>query len=218
MASSLTVGWSFGHGGCTRTDHAPGDDCRQCGTRAGAEHGIIEADYVRELGEQAYAMQPMDIVSALQLNSSDEYVHPRVRAHRARSAGCDLVLLLHVNEGVTDSSHGGQMFYLSESQALAKQVAGEIADAWPTPLCRRRHSLFKNGEYWAGMVEKADPELYPRAHWLLSQYADMETVLVECFDARNAQDCKDALNPYTQLQMSAAIVGAIGFSGRALLG
>lgn len=208
------IGISAGHGG---PDHSKGcydgDPCAACGTKAGREHGIIEAEYVSRLGStlrQAMSaltwpmMHPARIIA---LNEPDESVSPSDRGERARWYGCNMVLALHVNASRLAAS-GAHMLH-RPADAMAIKVATEIAKTWPDELKRDLHGRRRQGTYVAGMVEPAIKAWWPRAYALLESYAPIPTVLVECFYASRKSDCLAALDYQNKLQMVAALMTGI---------
>jgi N-acetylmuramoyl-L-alanine amidase len=212
----LRLGLSFGHGGPHHNEGCgAGADCDSCGTKAGASNGVVESDYVRELGEEFYAVIPHDLVSVIRLNEPHENVHTSDRARRARDAGSDIVFDLHVNESANDMTHGAHMFYRPECRT-SMLVAREIARGWPALLRRDLMGTVRQGTYIAGMVEPVDEGLYPRAAWLLRQYAPMPCVLIEAFYASNTGDCRAALDPWAQTCMVSAMLRGVSSAGQAL--
>lgn len=217
--SGVVVGISAGHGGnIHRVGCAGGAACSACGTKAGVEHGIVEAEYVarlagmlhRAIGGAVWNMPYDWRVEAL--NHVGETIKPIDRARRADALGCNIVLCLHVNESDSNSRGAHMLHRVNDGRAI--EVATAIALNWPDELKRDLHGSRRQGRYVAGMVEPAVRAMWPRAHSLLESYSGIPTVLVECFYASRRSDCIAALNPANKLEMVAALMTGIAEAGR----
>lgn len=210
------LGLSFGHGGPKHEDGcSDGAQCDACGTKAGMGFGLVESAFTRELGEQLYERIPHDLCEVTRLNEPHETVSPTIRAQRARKACVHAVLSIHLNESASSSTHGAHMFFRRECRHSAL-MATEIARGWPLELRRDLMGTVRRGNYIAGMVEPVDPSLYPRATWLVNEYAPAPTVLVECGYASNPADCRSVLDPWVQTWMVSAMLRGIARMGHAL--
>lgn len=216
----IVIGLSSGHGGPRHSSScASGGRCAAaCGTKAGIDYGIIEAEYTvglrlwltEALNGQSFMSETDQQLVAL--NQPVETVGVGTRGKRARANNCDLVLALHVNEG-HPQSHGAHMLH-RPGDGFAAAVALPIAQQWPNALQRDITGRWRGDTYLAGMVEPATRELWPKAHGLLAAYAPVPTVLVETFYASNATDCLRALDASNQVEMVAALMAGVATARR----
>lgn len=207
----FVVGIDAGHGG---TEHSPdcnsGGTCSACGTKAGLPYGLeTEGVYTCKIAGELMDSIP-EFIRTIYLGHPTDTLPITERADIAKRTNCDLVLSLHVNESPRTGTHGAHMLFLDGSNLL-RTVAVHIAKRWPCELSRPVFGgVTKSGVYIAGMVERATKDLWPRAHYLLSCYESIPTLLVEMFYASNRSDVDRARSHGIQVQMVAAMLSGIG--------
>lgn len=187
-APEFVLGLAAGHGG------------RDRGTTAGADRGLLEADYVRRLADRAQlAIGPW--LPVHRINPTDATMGPAERGRAALAAGLSCVFELHCNEADNPRAHGAHILYLPGDD-IARQIAEVIAKAWPERLRRKNlHPTKLGGLYIAGGCEPVGP-LWPRARALIRAYAPTPCIVVELGYVSNGVDC-------VALQDGAVLVGMI---------
>ena len=172
----------------------------------GNEHGgIVEADYVYELGRQAIPVLDAAGFDAAVIRDRDEHPDFAERQQRIRDHGSALVIQLHVNAGIDSdgvlrpSWRGCHVFHCA-GNGRTEIIAREIEAAMPEELRRRSKGV-------VGLMPERDSDWGRAAHCVYAYRED--TVLVEFGYSTNPQDAAILRLKTTPPRLVAALLAGV---------